>query len=201
MLEFSQGIQVSFFRSASLIDNQSIIKGGLVRLHPPSMADFPSWARLRAESRTFLKPWEPTWPKDDLTRAAFRKRLRLYQRDRREDHAYPFFIRRQKDKILVGGITLSNIRRGAAQTGTAGYWIGAAFQRQGYMQAALNALCRHAFDRLGLHRVEAACMPDNQASMNLLRKCGFTEEGYARQYLRINGQWRDHVLFSLTRSR
>ncbi len=192
---------MSFFRSTGLIENASVIRNGPVRLQPPAMADFADWARIRADSRAFLKPWEPTWPKDDLTRAAFRKRLRHYQRDRREDHAYPYFIWREADHMLVGGITLSNIRRGAAQTGTAGYWIGAAYQRQGYMLAALVGLTRHAFERLGLHRIEAACMPDNEASMSLLRKCGFVEEGYARDYLRINGQWRDHVLFALTRSR
>lgn len=190
-----------FFKSANLIDNQSIIRGGQVRLQVPAMADFPAWARLRADSRNFLKPWEPSWPKDDLTRAAFRKRLRHYQRDRREDHAYPFFIWREAGNALVGGITLSNVRRGAAQTGTMGYWIGAVHQRQGHMQEALCALSRYAFDRLGLHRVEAACMPDNEASISLLRKCGFAEEGYARNYLRINGQWRDHVLFALSTDR
>ncbi len=191
---------MSLFRSASLIDNKSIVRGGPVRLQPPRLSDFTIWAQVRADSRSFLRLWEPTWPKDDLTRTAFRKRVRHYQRDRREDHAYPFFIWREADDALVGGITLSNIRRGAAQTGTTGYWIGAPYQRLGYMEAALTALTRHAFHHLGLHRVEAACMPDNKASMSLLRKCGFSEEGYAKEYLRINGQWRDHVLFALTRN-
>lgn len=169
-----------------------------MRLQIPVMADFAGWVSVRAHSQTFLKPWEPTWPKNDLTRSAFRLRLRHYQRDRREGHAYPFFIRREADDALIGGITLSNIRRGAAQTGTTGYWIGMDYQRCGYMQCALTALTRYAFHELGLHRVEAACMPDNLASINLLRKCGFAEEGFAKSYLRINGQWRDHVLFALT---
>lgn len=189
---------MSLFKPSRPSDGKAVIRCGVVRLQPPHMTDYAEWARLRAESREFLKPWEPVWPKDDLTRTAFRRRVRLYQRDRREDHAYPFFIRREDDDTLVGGITLSNVRRGAAQTGTTGYWIGAPYQRCGYMEAALNALTRHAFERLGLHRVEAACMPDNEASKTLLIKCGFAEEGYAKAYLRINGEWRDHILFALT---
>jgi ribosomal-protein-alanine N-acetyltransferase len=97
---------------------------------------------------------------------------------------------------LVGAVTLSNVRRGVAQMGTLGYWVGEPFVRKGYMTAALNLMKPFAFQHLQLHRLEAACLPVNAASIALLRRCGFHEEGYARQYLKINGAWQDHLLFA-----
>ncbi|WP_395672738.1 GNAT family N-acetyltransferase [Phenylobacterium sp.] len=174
------------------------IEGDGVVLRPPRPADYLEWRELRAASRSFLQPWEPTWPADDLSRAAFRRRLAAYQRDRDLGVAYPFFITRPGDGALTGGITLSNIRRGVAQMGSVGYWCGRPFVRQGLTLAALRALSGFAFRTLALHRLEAACIPQNQASRTLLAKAGFAEEGYAKAYLKINGEWRDHVLFGLT---
>ena len=99
---------------------------------------------------------------------------------------------------LTGGITLSNVRRGVAQMGSVGYWCGKPFARHGHTLAAVRALSEFAFRTLGLHRLEAACIPENAPSRALLAKAGFTEEGFARAYLKINGAWRDHVLFGLT---
>lgn len=173
---------------------------GRVYLRPPVQRDWRVWAVLRAESREFLAPWEPTWAFDSLTRAAFRRRLRMYRNEARQGTGYSFLIFRGADDALLGGVTLSNLRRGVSQCATLGYWIGAPYQRQGYMSEALPAVLRFAFDQLGLHRVEAACLPDNQASRSLLLKSGFREEGYAREYLRINGRWQDHVLFAILRN-
>jgi len=161
------------------------------------MADFAEWVELRTVSRQFLTKWEPVWPRDDLTRSAFRRRLRRYQREIRDDLAYPFLVFREDDGRLVGGLTLSNLRRGVAQACTVGYWIGAPYARQGLMSAAVNAVVPFVFETLRLHRLEAACLPANISSIGLLRKCGFTEEGYARRYLQINGVWQDHILFAL----
>lgn len=160
------------------------------------MGDYEQWANLRLTSRDFLTPWEPIWPANDLTRSAFRSRIRHYWRDIDDDAAYPFFIFRASDETLVGAVTLSNVRRGVAQTGTLGYWIGAPHARQGYMTSAVRLVTGFAFHQLGLHRVEAACLPHNQASIGLLQKCGFAQEGLARGYLRIAGEWRDHLLFA-----
>jgi ribosomal-protein-alanine N-acetyltransferase len=148
-------------------------------------------------SREFLQPWEPTWPVDDLTRAAFRRRLTAYARDIDNDAAYPFFVFRAEDGALAGGVTLSNVRRGVAQMASMGYWIGKPFARQGLTLRAVRSVCGFAFDKLGLHRVEAACIPDNGPSRNLLIKAGFRPEGQARAYLKINGDWRDHLLFGM----
>ncbi len=174
------------------------VEGAGVWLRPPRASDYTAWRELRAVSRAFLQPWEPTWPADDLSRAAFRRRLLAYARDREVGAAYPFFIFRASDDALTGGITLSNVRRGVAQMGSVGYWCGQPFARQGLTLAAVRALGEFSFRSLGLHRLEAACIPENRASRDLLAKAGFEEEGFAKAYLKINGAWRDHVLFGRT---
>ena len=176
---------------------EPVLQGENVTLRYPEMSDYPQWAALRGASRDFLSPWEPTWAADELTRTAFRRRLRRYQREIRNDLAYPFFVFRKSDGVLIGGCTLTNVRRGVTQSAAVGYWIGAAYARQGYMYAALKAVQPFVFELLGLHRLEAACIPENEASRKLLLKVGFREEGRARRYLQINGEWRDHILFAL----
>ncbi len=187
---------MALLRTITRPDSEPVIDGDGVYLRHPMMADYTAWSELRDCSRAFLVPWEPTWSLDDLTRASFRRRLRRYTKDLREDQAYPFFIFRNKDNLLVGGSTLSNIRRGVTQSCSLGYWIGEPFQKQGLMTTAVRAMAPYVFDVLRLHRIEAACLPDNEPSKRLLVKAGFTEEGYARDYLRINGAWRDHILFA-----
>jgi ribosomal-protein-alanine N-acetyltransferase len=172
--------------------------GERVFLRPAQRADFDEWASLRARSREFLTPWEPSWPADALGRANFRARVARYSEDWRTDQGYNFFIFRT-DELLAGGIGLSNVRRGVAETASLGYWIGAPFARQGFMSAALPLVLDFAFDRLRLHRLEAACLPTNVASRALLMRTGFQQEGYARRYLLIDGQWQDHLLFAILR--
>ncbi|MGZ6016797.1 MAG: GNAT family N-acetyltransferase [Phenylobacterium sp.] len=173
------------------------VEGEGVVLRPPRAADYAEWRELRAVSRAFLQPWEPTWPADDLSRAAFRRRLLAYARDREAGAAYPFFVIRAEDGAISGGITLSNVRRGVAQMGSVGYWCGRPYARHGHTLAAVRALSDFSFRTLALHRLEAACIPENAPSRRLLVKAGFAEEGFAKAYLRINGVWRDHVLFGL----
>ena len=180
-------------------DSGFAVEAERVRLRAPRMGDFQAWSILRHASQGFLQPWEPTWPSDDLTRAAFRRRLALYQRDQDLGQGHAFFVFRSHDNVLVGGVTLRNILRGVAQTGTLGYWIGEPHARRGYTLEAVTAVTRFAFGRLGLHRLEAACCPDNNASRRLLLKAGFDLEGKARGYLKIDGRWRDHLLFGKVR--
>jgi [ribosomal protein S5]-alanine N-acetyltransferase len=190
---------MTFFRAVSFAEPSLSVTGETVTLRVPQMADFEEWAALRDVSRDFLVPWEPTWPADDLSRGAFRRRLKRYAEDQRNDLAYPYFIFRNEDQKLVGGLTITNIRRGVAQAGSLGYWMGAAYARQGYMTAAVRVLIPFAFSTLKLHRIEAACIPENAASVRLLEKTGFTREGYAREYLCINGLWQDHLLYGRVR--
>lgn len=172
---------------------------GRVYLRRPRDGDWKEWASLRTASRAFLVPWEPTWPRDALTRAAFRRRLRQYGQDWREGTAYNFFIFGTASDPLLGGINLTNVRRGIVQGGSLGYWIGAPYARQGYMTEAMQCMLGFAFEHLDLHRVEAACLPHNAASEALLRKSGFRQEGLARRYLRIGGAWQDHLTFAILR--
>jgi ribosomal-protein-alanine N-acetyltransferase len=176
---------------------EPVLQGDTIFLRYPEISDYPQWTELRGESREFLSPWEPAWGTDELSRAAFRRRIRRYEREIRSDLAYPFLVFRKSDNALIGGCTLTNVRRGVTQSAAIGYWVGARHARQGYMYAALTAIRPFAFELLGLHRLEAACIPENEASRKLLLKIGFQEEGRARRYLQINGQWRDHILFAL----
>jgi ribosomal-protein-alanine N-acetyltransferase len=187
---------MAFFRTVSFSEPLPVVEGNGVFLRAPQMSDYNEWATMREASRAFLTPWEPTWPADDLSRSAFRRRLRRYADDQRGDSSYAFFVFRKEDEALVGGLTLANIRRGVAQAGSLGYWIGEPFARRGLMSGAVQGLVPFAFGSLRLHRLEAACIPSNAASIRLLERAGFTREGYAREYLCINGLWQDHLLFA-----
>ena len=187
---------MAFFRTVSFGELIPAITGAGVMLRTPVSSDYAEWASVREASRDFLTPWEPPWPAADLTRSAFRRRLKRYAEDQRNDLAYAFLIFRSDDGALVGGLTLANIRRGVALAGSIGYWIGQPFAHKGYMTAAVRALIPFCFGTLRLHRLEAACIPTNAASIGLLEKTGFQREGYARGYLCINGVWQDHLLFA-----
>ncbi|MEM7399186.1 MAG: GNAT family protein [Pseudomonadota bacterium] len=188
---------MALLRAATSGDIGPVLETSRVLLRAPQMSDYPAWAELRAASQDFLVPWEPLWAPDELSRASFRRRIRHYLRDMREDVGYALFVYDNRSSALVGGVTLCNVRRGVTQSCTLGYWVGAAYARQGYMTAAVRAVVPFVFDSLGLHRLEAACLPTNTASMRLLERVGFEREGLARRYLRINGEWRDHVLYAL----
>lgn len=165
-------------------------------LRPPTHSDFRPWASLRAESRAFLTPWEPTWAPEHLSRKAFTNRVYWAQRSISGGTALPLFIVRRSDQELLGAITLDHIKRGPAQAGTTGYWIGERYARQGYMQEAIAAMVHYAFTTLDLSRIEAGCLPENMPSRSLLEKCGYKYEGVAQSYLQINGRWRNHVLYA-----
>jgi ribosomal-protein-alanine N-acetyltransferase len=166
-------------------------------LRQPVNEDFEAWAALRSRSRAFLEPWEPIWQEDDLTRRAFRQRVKRAQEEADADEAYAFFIFRAQDQALVGGVTLGLVRRGVAQACTMGYWIGEPYAGQGLMTRAVRSVTAHAFTDLRLRRIEAACLPVNERSRRLLERVGFQREGYAREYLCINGSWQDHLLYAL----
>jgi ribosomal-protein-alanine N-acetyltransferase len=173
------------------------LNGPRLYLRPPGERDWRDYVEVRAASRSFLEPWEPTWLDDALTRDTFNRRLRRYSMDWRDDVGYSFFLFDNADDRLMGGIGLSNIRRGVAQSATLGYWIGAPYARRGYMSEAAALVLDYGFGDLQLHRIEAACLPHNEASRRLLLRTGFVEEGRARGYLKINGAWHDHVLFGM----
>ncbi len=183
-----------------LIRKKLKIETERLTLRPPAHSDFRPWTALRREGEAYLRPWEPSWTSDHLTRKAFTNRVYWAQRSVSNGSAVPLFLFRREDGRLVGAITLDNIRRGPAQAGTLGYWTGEAYARRGYMREAIAAVVHHAFSRLDLSRIEAACLPENQASRGLLEKSGFKYEGVAQSYLQICGRWRTHVLYACLRS-
>lgn len=195
-------------------DSGPIVRGEGVVLRGAQMGDYAAWAELRAMSREHLAPWEPQWSRDELTRSAFRRRVRHYQREARDDLGYAFLVFAETPKapqhaaelswgqpahehMLVGGVTLSNVRRGVTQAATLGYWLGAPFIGRGLMRHAIAAIIPFAFDVLRLHRIEAAIMPANAPSVRLIERAGFAREGLARRYLKIAGRWEDHIIYGL----
>ena len=188
---------MAFLRSVSTPDTGPYVTGDTVTLRVPQLSDYQAWAELRAQSREFLTPWEPLWTSTELTRASFRRRLRHYAKELRDDLGYAFFVFDLSEETLLGGLTLSNVRRGVTQACTLGYWIGAPHARKGHMTAAVRAVAPFVFDNLRLHRLEAACLTSNEPSIRLLEKCHFMREGLARRYLKINGVWQDHILYAL----
>ncbi|MDH5410136.1 MAG: GNAT family N-acetyltransferase [Alphaproteobacteria bacterium] len=177
--------------------SDTVLEGPRVFLRPPVTRDAAAWMALRQASQNFLQPWEPTWPPDGCSAAAFHRRRLQIRDDWRAGIGYSFLIFENDGGEILGGITLSNVRLGVARTGSLGYWVGAPHARKGYMTEAVRCVLEYSFGSLQLHRIEAACLPDNEASKGLLRKCGFREEGLAREYLKINGRWCDHVTFGI----
>ena len=184
-------------------DPTPVLEGPHVVLRAPRARDYDAWCSLRRRSRDFLKPFEPRWTEADLNRQAFAARLTRGRQEARNgtDYSFMLFEKTASGEVLVGGITISNIRRRAAQFATLGYWMGEEFAGRGLMSEAVETLLPFFFDVLGLHRLQAAFLPHNIASRRVLEKSGFREEGYAENYLQIDGRWADHVLFALTRER
>ena len=181
------------------LSRKLIIETERLILRPPHHNDFRNWVQLRSDSRDFLSPWDPVWSDEHLTRKNFTNRVYWAQRGIKNGNGCPLFLIRKTDQALIGAITLDNIRRGPAQAGTLGYWTGQAFARQGFMREAVECVVLHAFRKLDLSRVEAACLPENQPSRGLLESCRFKYEGVAQSYLQIAGRWRTHVLYAAIR--
>lgn len=176
------------------------LMGRRVVLRPPQKADWGAWAAVRVANRAALEPWEPAWPEGCLSEEFFIRRLCRQAQDWEGSRAYSFLIFRNDDNRLIGGINLNHVALGAARSASLGYWLDQSHQGQGYMHESLSCVMQWAFEGLDLHRINAACLPANTASINVLRRLGFEEEGFARAYYRINGRWEDHVLFGRVRS-
>ncbi len=191
---------IALFKSLSQAIKGNPIRAGRVYMRPPQRRDCWKWLELRKDSQQFLQPWEPTWPTDSLTRKAYFRRLKAHALHSNRDLGYTFLVFRQVDRALIGGVAINDVRRGVAQSCSIGYWVGQSYAGKGYMTEALSGVLPVIFSRLRIHRIEAACLPNNDASQALLKKVGFRKEGFARRYLKINGVWQDHILFGLLES-
>lgn len=176
------------------------LDGPRIYLQPPCMKDWRDWCEVRARNEAYLKPFEPLWPENCLNKNFFRRRLCRQQCDWEQQLARYFLIRRNDTGALIGGININNLQFGAARHGSLGYWIDEAHQGHGYMGEAISLVLSYAFMGLGLMRVHAACVPENDKSKRLILRSGLKEEGFAPAYLQINGAWRDHHLFAITRA-
>lgn len=192
------------------------LPGRRLRLRPPLLADFASWSDLRRRSRVFLEPWEPIWGQDALSRRVYRARQSRMIKEWNADFGYAFHLIALEGNAVgaspgdvLGGISLNQVRRLSAQSASLGYWMGAPFAGLGLMREALDLLLPYAFaghevggsanpaSGLGLHRIDAACIPENERSRRVLTGIGFREIGLAPAYLRIHGEWRDHVCYQM----
>lgn len=180
---------------------QLVLTGKRITICPPQPDHARLWIDVRRKNKEILKPLEPLWPKDCLEPGFYERRLKRQAREWNTDHAYPFLIfhkdTQKRANPLMGGININHVCRGAAQYASLGYWLDQDCQGQGYMSEAMQLILNFAFETLRLHRMNAAVLPDNQKSMALLERNGFQREGFAEKYIRINGHWRDHILFGL----
>lgn len=177
------------------------LKGPRVILRAGDPEDWREWHNIRSLSKAFLVPWEPSWPAYALTYAHFCGNLRRQWREWRQGSGYAFLVflnNNDKTTPLIGGIALNDVIRGVTQKGTLGYWIGEPYANKGLMTEAAGLVTDFAFKTLLLHRVEASCIPRNEPSKRLLTKLNFTQEGFAKSYLLINGKWEDHILWGKT---
>lgn len=187
--------RLRLLRPALPAPGPTVLETERLLLRPPSPQDYRQWAELRGASEAFLRPWEPRWTPRELSRTTYRQRIRAQHASVAAGRAVPWFLFDPAGELL-GGITISNIRRGVAQAGTLGYWMGEAHAGRGYMREAVEAVVLDGFRRHGLHRLEAATLAANERSIRLLERCGFEREGLARDYLCIDGEWRDHLLYA-----
>jgi len=172
------------------------IDGAPVILRALSRKDRREWEAVRAENMRWLQPWEPTSPVPVTGRMAFRQLVRHFDREAADGRLLPFVV--ETEGQLVGQMHLFGIAWGSLRSASAGYWVAKSVAGQGIMPLALAAACDHAFAGLGLHRVEVNIRPENTASLRVVEKLGFRDEGVRRRYLHIAGQWRDHRSFALT---
>lgn len=161
----------------------------------PQEKHFQSWRNARQRDRSFFQPYEPKWPTDDLSKAAFDLRVKQAKQHKIKKDGVSLFILDQNFEV-IGGVNIFNVRRGASQSAFVGYWLCKKFNGQGIMSAAVKTVCDFSFNQLGLERIEASCLPNNTLSKNLLIRCDFKEEGICRSFLEINGERKDHLLFA-----
>lgn len=183
--------------SETLIPYDFEMNGSRIILRPPRVDDEAAWIAVRSKNKEMLVPYEPGWSRDALTPQFYQRRMVRVRRAWGNDLAYSFLILHKETEEIIGGINLNNVCRGAAQYASIGYWLDKDCWRGGYMRAALRMITYFSHERLKLNRLNASVLPTNERSINLLKRIGFEEEGFARKYIEINEVWEDHVLYGL----
>ena len=171
---------------------------GAVTLRPLRYRDARAWRAVRRRNAAWLQPWDATVPPGGTERpASFRSLVTRMQRNARQGHGMAFAI--EVDGRFAGQVTVNNIVRGSAQFASVGYWLDQAYAGRGVMPRAVAMVIDHCFFTAGLHRVEIAIRPENSNSLRVVEKLEIREIGYAPKYLHIDGAWRDHRLYALTK--
>lgn len=155
-------------------------------------------AEYYASNRDYLKPWEPIRDESHCHPSGWQARLAMISDLHRSGSAYYFILLDANEQEVCGVANFSNVLRGSFHACFLGYSLGEKWQGQGLMFEALQAAIRYMQGHQHMHRIMANYMPHNIRSGNLLTRLGFEQEGYAKEYLLIDGQWRDHVLMALT---
>lgn len=177
---------------------------GRVGVRPLRLRDATAWSDTRIRNEAWLSPWEGLQPsalpvawEERHSPAAFTAMLRILRRESKEGRCMPFAV--TYDGELAGQVTVANIVRGAFQNASVGYWVDGRLAGRGVMPTALAMVVDHCFAHAGLHRVEANVRPENLPSRRVLEKLGFRQEGLHPRFLFIDGDWRDHLSFAVTR--
>lgn len=175
------------------------VAAGLVALRPVRLRDGAAWSAIRTRDEHHLAPWEPSMPGGWAQRHAVGewpgRWLQLRAAGRR-GAALPFAV--TLDGRFAGHVMVGNVVREPLLSAYVGYWVDARAAGRGVITAAVALVVDHCFGRVGLHRLEATVRPENAASLRVLAKLGFREEGLFRRYLDVDGGWRDHSCFALT---
>jgi ribosomal-protein-alanine N-acetyltransferase len=171
---------------------------GPLKLRPLSYHDKRAWRRVRERNAVWLARWDATTPPGAEARPrSFSAMVRAMRREARHGRQLPFAV--EYDGAFVGQLTINNVVRGSGQFASIGYWIDEKYAGRGLMTRAVAMAVDHCFFGMKLHRVEIAIRPENKASLRVVEKLGIAEYGYAPRFLHIDGDWRDHRLFQITR--
>ena len=170
--------------------------GATVELGPLRLRHRKEWEALRRDNADWLREWEATSPEPVTGRVGYRQMVRYFNREAVAGRMLPFAV--SLDGRLVGQMHLFGITWGSMRSGAAGYWVAGSVAGQGIAPLSLALLTDYAIGAVGLHRVEVNIRPDNAASLRVVAKLGFRDEGVRARYLHINGAWRDHRTFALT---
>ncbi|HEU4566648.1 MAG TPA: GNAT family protein [Marmoricola sp.] len=174
------------------------LDGHQLRLRPLSVRDRSAWRDARQRNQAWLGPWDATSPPGTAARPrSFTTMVRGMRREARAGRQLPFAI--EYDGRFVGQLTVNNVVRGSAQFASLGYWVDRRFAGRGITPLAVAMVIDHCFGPVGLHRVEIAIRPENTASLRVVEKLGLQQVGYAPRFLHIDGDWRDHRIFAVTR--
>ncbi|AVH65735.1 alanine acetyltransferase [Nostoc sp. 'Peltigera membranacea cyanobiont' N6] len=161
--------------------------------------DIPQILKYFIYNKTYLTPFYPLWADGFFTEEYWQYQIENSFLEFLNGQSLKLFVFTKKNPtVIIGTVNFSNFVRGAAHFCYVGYSLAESKQGKGYMTEGLRAATEYLFQELNFHRVMANYMPHNRRSGNVLKRLGFVIEGYARDYLLINGQWEDHIMTSLT---